>query len=51
MAKTYSNSAVSSISAREKAEADRLEREGLDSVARKAYRTENAQTYQQQRAN
>lgn len=51
MAKTYGNRSVSSISVRQKAEADRLEKEGLAPAARKTYRTENSQTYSQQRAN
>ncbi len=50
MARTYGNREVSSLSGREKAEADRLEREGLDPAARKVYRTESSQTYGQQRA-
>ncbi|MBL9207710.1 MAG: VWA domain-containing protein [Opitutaceae bacterium] len=48
MAKTYQNSAVLSIVASNAAEADRLERDGLDNVARKTYRAENAQTTGQQ---
>jgi len=50
MAKTYGNREVSSLSGRERAEADRLEREGLAPSARKVYRTETSQTYNQQRA-
>ncbi len=50
MAKTYGNREVSSLSGRQKVEADRLEREGLAPSARKVYRTETNQTYNQQRA-
>lgn len=48
MAKTYHNSAVREIVTANAAEADRLERDGLDNVTRKTYRAENAQTTTQQ---
>lgn len=48
MGATYGNTAVSSLSASNAIEADRLQREGLDNTQRKTYRTENAQTANQQ---
>ncbi len=48
MGETYNNVAVMSVVAKNAAEADRLEREGLDNVQRKTYRAENAQTSAQQ---
>lgn len=48
MATTYNNPAVASLVESNAKEADRLEREGLDNVARKSYRAENAQTRSQQ---
>lgn len=48
MAETYGNAAVESLVVKNSAEADRLERDGLDNEQRKAYRTENAQTAAQQ---
>lgn len=48
MGETYSNSAVLSVVTKNAAEADRLERDGLDNVQRKTYRAENAQTANQQ---
>lgn len=44
------NSKVSAMAAANKAEADRLETQGLDNIARKTYRTEDAQTISQQGA-
>jgi Ca-activated chloride channel family protein len=48
IAKVYANTAVSEVWAANKKEADRLERDGLDSAQRKTYRTESAQTSAQQ---
>ena len=48
IAKTYGNAAVLGIASASAAEADRLEREGLDNVTRKAYRAESTQTTNQQ---
>jgi Ca-activated chloride channel family protein len=48
MAVTYNNPAIASVVASNAKEADRLERDGLDNVARKSYRAENAQTLNQQ---
>ena len=48
MATTYNNAAVLSVVESNAKEADRLERDGLDNVARKTYRAENAQTRSQQ---
>ncbi len=48
MATTYNNAAVLSVVESNAKEADRLERDGLDNVARKSYRAENAQTRSQQ---
>jgi Ca-activated chloride channel family protein len=45
---TYSNFAVQSVAAPAAAEADRIERDGLDNSARKNYRAESAQTRNQQ---
>jgi len=45
---TYSNAAVSSVAAPATAEADRLERDGLNNAQRKAYVTESANVKQQQ---
>lgn len=48
IATTYSNAAVSKVWSSNSKEADRLEREGLDNMQRKSYRTENAQSMSQQ---
>ena len=48
IATTYNNPAVASMVESNAKEADRLERDGLDNVARKSYRAENAQTRTQQ---
>ena len=48
IADLYGNVAVQSVVEKNSVEADRLEREGLDNVQRKTYRTENAQTSAQQ---
>jgi len=48
IAKTYGNAAVLGIASANAAEADRLERDGLDNVTRKAYRAESTQTTNQQ---
>ncbi len=50
MAEVYGNSAVLGIPSRNSREADRLETQGLDNAQRKIYRTENAQTQNQQNA-
>jgi Ca-activated chloride channel family protein len=47
---SYDNAKVSAMAAANKAEADRLETQGLDNIARKTYRTEDAQTISQQGA-
>ena len=48
MAETYGNLRVSAAAAAMPAEAEKLEREGLDNAARKSYRAESAQTRNQQ---
>ncbi len=48
VATTYSNRQLSEIAAKQEAEADRLEREGLGNEGRKSYRALNAQTANQQ---
>lgn len=48
MAETYGNASVLSAAAEMPAEADKLEREGLDNEARKTYRADSAQTRNQQ---
>jgi Ca-activated chloride channel family protein len=48
MGETYGNAGVRSAAAPAVAEAARVEREGLDNAQRKAYRTESAQTKNQQ---
>lgn len=50
MATVYANPAVSELSASNKKEADRLEREGLSNEGRKAYRADAAQAKSQQSA-
>lgn len=47
-AAVYGNSAMQAIAAPAAVEADRLEREGLGNAERKAYRTQSAQTLNQQ---
>ena len=48
IASVYANPAVAAVSATNKQEADRLERDGLDNAQRKAYRADAAQTQSQQ---
>ncbi len=48
MAESFGNAPAVSMVKKSEAEADRLERQGLDNVQRKTYRTENAQTAAQQ---
>ena len=48
MAETYRNFSVASAAAAMPAEAEKLEREGLDNAARKSYRADSAQTRNQQ---
>lgn len=48
MAETYGNVSVSSAVAAMPAEAEKLERDGLDSAARKSYRAESSQVRNQQ---
>ena len=48
IAQKYGNTAVGELGARNRLEADRLEREGLDNVGRKSYRADNAQIQSQQ---
>ena len=50
IAATYRNSAVESMAAPAAADAERIAREGLANAERKAYRTESAQTMNQQRS-
>ena len=45
---TYSNSMVDAVAATAAPEADRVEKEGLSNSARKTYRADNAQTWNQQ---
>ena len=48
MAKLYGNSRVRDMAAPAAVEAERVKKEGLDNVTRKAYRADNAQTVNQQ---
>ncbi|QYM80843.1 VWA domain-containing protein [Horticoccus luteus] len=48
LAVTYGNAEVQQLAAAAAPEAQKLEREGLDNAARKAYRTDSAQTRNQQ---
>ena len=48
MAETYGNVSVGAAAAAIPAEAEKLERDGLDNAARKSYRTESAQVRSQQ---
>ena len=48
MAETYGNAGVLSAAAAMPAEADRVERGGMDNAKRKAYRADSAQTKNQQ---
>ncbi|PTX96463.1 VWA domain-containing protein [Opitutus sp. ER46] len=50
LAKTYRNTAVSSLAAPAAAEARRVDSDGLDAAARKTYRADNAQIRAQQNA-
>jgi hypothetical protein len=50
MASVYANPAVAELSASNKKEADRLERDGLSNEGRKAYRADAAQARSQQAA-
>lgn len=47
-ASAYNNAPMAALAKKQEAEADRLERQGLSNKERKAYRTENAQTTNQQ---
>ena len=48
MAKLFGNSRVERLAAPAAVEAERVKKEGLDNVTRKAYRADNAQTVNQQ---
>jgi Ca-activated chloride channel homolog len=48
MATTYSNAPAMAVAQKSLAETERLDRDGLDSTARKAYRADSAQTRNQQ---